>query len=287
MTPTLTDRDRLARNRARARAIGFERALHDRAVREVQERLSEVNRPFTAPAVVTGAPGIWADALPGARVVAETDRLDLAPGAHDCVVHAMALHWADDPVGQLVQCRLALRPDGLFLALFPGGRTLHELRSVLAEAESRLSGGLAPRVAPMADLRDLGGLLQRAGFAMPVADATRLDLTYPGLRALLRDLRHAGEGNALASRDPRPLSRPLLRLAERLYAEHFPAPGGRIAATVDLVALTGWAPAAGQPQPLRPGSATHRLAEALGVPETSAGEPAAPEADRRIPPGRD
>ena len=283
MTPTLTDHDRLARNRARARAMGFERALHDRAIDEVQERLNEVNRAFTAPAVVTGMPEFWSRALPGATMVADHDRLDLAPGAHDCVIHGIALHWADDPVGQLVQCRLALRPDGLFLALFPGGRTLNELRTVLAEAESRLAGGLAPRVAPMAELRDLGGLLQRAGFAMPVADATRLDLTYPSLRALLRDLRRSGEGNALASRDPRPMSRAVLRLAEELYAEHFPAPGGRIAATLDLVALTGWAPAADQPKPLRPGSASHRLAEVLGVAETTTGERALPEADRRRP----
>jgi ferrochelatase len=161
--PTLTDRDALARNRRRAGATAAD-FLHRAAQDEIQERLNEVNRTFTAPAIVAGH-DLWSGFLPGAARVADRDLLDLTPAAHDLVIHGLCLHWANDPVGQLIQSLRALRPDGLFIAAMFGGQTLHELRGALAEAESRLTGGLSPRVLPMAEIRDLGGLLQRAGFA--------------------------------------------------------------------------------------------------------------------------
>ncbi|MGY6411462.1 MAG: SAM-dependent methyltransferase [Alkalilacustris sp.] len=263
MTPRLTDRPALLRARARAaRAPAL--FLHAEAAVEVQERLNEVNRSFTRPAVVTGWPAAWDGVVPGARMVADDPVLALEEGAHDLIVHAMALHWADDPVGQLVQCRRALVPDGLLLAVLPGGRTLAELRAALAEAEAAVTGGLSPRVLPMAEIRDLGGLLQRAGLALPVADSLALPASYADPLALMRDLRAMGEGNALAGRLRRPTRRAVLLEAARRYAEAWPAPGGRVSATYELIFLTGWAPDAGQPQPLRPGSAKARLADALG-----------------------
>ncbi|MFO1176500.1 MAG: methyltransferase domain-containing protein, partial [Paracoccaceae bacterium] len=181
--PPLTDRAALTRLRDRARVRGPDLFLHEAAAAEIEERLSEVNRRFTEPAVVTGFPEIWQSRLPGATLVADDEVLALAPGAHDLVIHAMALHWANDPVGQIIQSARALRPDGLFLAVLPGGRTLAELRACLAEAESRLTGGLSPRVLPMGEIRDLGALLSRAGLALPVADAVTLTASY-------RDLSH-------------------------------------------------------------------------------------------------
>lgn len=278
MTPMLTDRARLAANRARVRP-GPALDLHVAARDEIEQRLAAVNRAFTARAVVTPFPEVWRPAFPDARFTGDDAVLDLEPGAHDLIIHAMALHWSDDPVGQLVQCRRALRPDGLFLCATPGGRTLHELRAVLAEAESRLRGGIAPRVAPMAEIRDLGALLQRAGFALPVADSETTTVTYASARHLMRDLRAMGEGNALAARERAPLPRAVVALADRLYSEHFPAKGGRIAATLEIIHLAGWAPDESQPKPFRPGSAAQRLAEALGTDEHPAGEQAAPRAD--------
>ena len=264
--PGLTDRTALLRNRARA-AGKDAMFLHDLAAAEIKERLTEVNRRFTSPAVVTGFSDLWRNLLPGAVVVADTPTLALTPGAHDLVIHAMALHWADDPVGQLVQCRHALRPDGLFLGVLMGGQTLAGLRAALAEAEVALTGGLSPRVLPMADIRDLGALMQRAGFALPVADGTSHAVDYASMWHLMRDLRAMGEGNALAARHRRPAPRALFDEAARRYAAEWPAPGGRVRAGFEMVFLTGWAPAPDQPQPLRPGSARQRLADALGTEE--------------------
>lgn len=275
--PSLTDRRALAAHRARARRAPAA-FLHEEARVEVQERLRDVNRTFTAPAIVTGHPELWQGLLPGARLVPDEAVLALDPGAHDLVIHAMALHWAEDPVGQLIQARRALRPDGLFLGLGFGGRTLAELRAVLAEAEARVLGGLSPRVAPMGELRDLGGLLQRAGFALPVADALSLPVRYRDAYALMRDLRAMGEGNALAQRDRRPAPRALFDEAARLYRASYPD-GDGVRATFEIVVLTGWAPDDSQPRPLRPGSAQARLAEALGTEESPAGEVATPRRD--------
>ena len=263
--PEIADRTALARNRRRAEAAPF---LHLEARDELQERLSEVNRRFTAPAIITGLGGFWGDFLPGAKIVADDPVLALEEGAHDLVLHAMALHWAADPVGQLVQARRALRPDGLFLGVLFGGQTLAELRAALAQAEAELTGGLSPRVLPMAEIRDLGALLQRAGFALPVADALPLRADYRDLRHLATDLRAMGEGNALAARHRRPPARTLFDRAEALLRAHHTAPNDRIRISYDLIFLAGWAPDDSQPRPLRPGSATARLADALGTRET-------------------
>ncbi len=262
---SLTDRAALTRNRARARRGDAALFLHEAAAAEIKERLTLVNRRFTKPAIVTAFPEIWANLLPETAVVADTDTLELRPGAHDLVVHGMALHWANDPVGQLIQCFRALKPDGLFLAALPGGRSLHELRASLAEAESRLTGGLSPRVLPMGEIRDLGGLLLRAGFALPVADSVCLNASYRDLFHLGRDLRAMGEGNALALRRRRPSPRRLFAEAAQTYATNYPAADARIAATFELIFLTGWSPDPSQQQPLKPGSARARLADALNA----------------------
>ncbi|MDT8857646.1 methyltransferase domain-containing protein [Paracoccaceae bacterium Fryx2] len=262
--PTLTDRPALARNRARAlRDPAL--FLHDEVAAEMQERLIEVNRTFTAPAVVTAFPQIWAALWPQARIVADDEVLDLAPGAHDLVIDALTLHWANDPVGQLVQCRRALAPDGLFLGAAFGGQTLHELRTSLAAAEVAVTGGLSPRVLPMGEIRDLGGLLQRAGFALPVADSLTRQVSYRDAAHLMADLRAMGEANALAARPRHPTRRSILTETARRYADLHGTPDGRIPATFEIIFLTGWAPHSSQQQPLRPGSAVQSLAEALGA----------------------
>ena len=173
----------------------------------------------------------------------------------------------DDPIGQLVQARRALQPDGLFLGVLFGGQTLAELRAVLAQAESELRGGLSARILPMAEIRDLGAALQRAGFALPVADSLRQNVAYRDLNTLFSDLRAMGERNALAARPRQLTPRALFSKARRLYAGSFATPDGACMAGFELIFLSGWAPSADQPKPLRPGSATSRLADALGATE--------------------
>lgn len=226
-----------------------------------------VNRSFTDIAVVTPFPRIWDEAFAGARMVGDDDVLALPETSCDLVVHAMALHWANDPVGQLIQCRRALRPDGLLLAICLGGQTLSELRAVLAQAEAEVTGGLSPRIAPMGEIRDLGALLQRAGLALPVADNLSLTAEYRDLFHLMHDLRAMGETNALSARLRRPTRRAVFDRAAALYTEQHSTPEGRLPATFELICLTGWAPDESQPKPLRPGSAQMRLAAALGSEE--------------------
>lgn len=262
-TPRLTDRAALIRNRARAmRAPAL--FLQEEAASEIKDRLQLVNRAFTKPAIVTGLPGVWRHVMPDARIVADDEVLSLDEGAHDLVIHAMSLHWSNDPVGQLIQARRALRPDGLCLVSLFGGLTLHELRSALAEAEARITGGLSPRILPMAEIRDLGGLLQRAGLALPVADSISLSVSYADPFALMRDLRAMGETNALDARLRHPTRRAVLNEAARIYADQHADSTGRIPATFELIFLSGWSPDDSQPKPLRPGSAQARLADALG-----------------------
>ncbi|MCI2400084.1 SAM-dependent methyltransferase [Aliiroseovarius subalbicans] len=263
--PKLTDRDQLARNRARATPRGM--FLQEDAADEVQDRLTEVNRTFTNPAVVTGFPHFWANFFPDAKIVHDDEVLDLEPQAHDLVIHGLSLHWANDPVGQLIQCRRALRADGLFLGVMFGGQTLSELRGILSEAEVALTGGLSPRIAPMGEIRDLGALLQRAGFALPVADSALRNVSYENAMSLMHDLRAMGEANALAQRRRHMTPRAMFRDVADRYAAHFGA-DGRIPATFEMIFLTGWAPDESQQKPLRPGSAAARLADALGTDET-------------------
>lgn len=264
--PRLTDRTALSLHRARARRDAL--FLHEAAVEDAQDRLAMVNRTFTDVAIVTPFPEVWAPHFPRARFVTDAETLDLSEAAQDLVIHALCLQWADDPIGQLIQCRRALRPDGLCLAVTLGGQTLHQLRAALGQAEAEVTGGLSPRVAPMGEIRDLGALIQRAGLALPVADSAPLTASYQTALHLMRDLRAMGESNALAGRLRHPTRRAVLLRAAEIYAEAFALPDGRLPATFELITLTGWAPDESQQKPLRPGSAAHRLADALNTSET-------------------
>lgn len=264
--PEIFDQSALQMRRARAafRPVDF---LHEEAAGHCLERLLEVNRTFTKPAIIGPKSSFWRELLKldGESTVCRPDRerIDLEPDTHDLAIHALSLHNNNDPVGQLIQMRHALRTDGLMLCCLFGGRSLHELRSCLAEAEIAVSGGLSPRVSPMGELRDLGGLLQRAGFALPVADVVSLKVTYANLSTLMADLRGMAETNILQARVRHTTSRKLFERAEAIYREQFSDADGRLVATVELVFLTGWKPGAGQQQPLKPGSATMRLVDAL------------------------
>ena len=264
--PPLFDRTALSRNRTRAEKNAL--FLHYAALDEVQDRLSMVNRTFRNCAIVTSYPDVWSSAFPNAVFVTDNDTLSLDTACYDLVVHAMCLHWANDPVGQVIQCRRALVDDGLFLSVCLGGATLTELRAVLMDAESQVSGGLSPRVCPMAEIKDLGSVLQRAGLNLPVADSVDLTAEYQDIYHLMRDLRAMGEGNAMTGRLRRFTSKSVFERANRLYKDRFSLSSGRLPATFQLVCLTGWAPDDSQPKPLRPGSASASLAEALGTSET-------------------
>lgn len=207
-----------------------------------------------------------------AGIVGDMECLPLREASLDLAVSALALHWATDIPGVLAQIRRALKPDGLFVANLLGGETLHELRECLTVAEVDVTGGASPRVAPFAELRELGALLQRAGFALPVVDQDRLTVRYDNALDLMRDLRAMGATNALVERSRKPMRRQVLFRAATLYAERFADADGRIRASFDIVSLSGWAPHQSQQQPLQPGSARTRLADALGVSEHAAGE---------------
>ncbi|HUF56094.1 MAG TPA: methyltransferase domain-containing protein [Thermohalobaculum sp.] len=297
--PDLFDTDLAARRRDRAMTLGY-RGGADFLMREtaaiVAERLADIARSF--PRVVllgTGAGAVAeavrpdgaglvqldpspamaaaaAEACPGAETrVVRGEHLDLGEAAFDLALSVLTLHQVNDPVGQLVQLRRALKPDGLMIAALFGGQTLTELRASLAEAEAEVCGGLSPRVAPMGEIRDLGGLVARAGLAMPVADVERLTVSYESPLHLMRELRAMGEGNAMTARRRQPMRRDMLARAAEIYAGHFAEPSGRVRATFEIVFLAGWAPGPDQPVPKRPGSAKARLADALGTTEISTG----------------
>ncbi|MGB0085921.1 MAG: methyltransferase domain-containing protein [Rhodomicrobiaceae bacterium] len=204
---------------------------------------------------------------PPPKVRADEELLPFRDGAFDLIVSALSLQFVNDLPGALVQIRRALRPDGLFLGAVLGGLTLSELREAFMQAELELDGGASPRIAPMADIRDFGGLLQRAGFALPVADADSVTVTYDSPLALMLDLRAMGAGNVLTERSKRPLRRATLYRAVEIYADHFSAGGGRVKASFEIIHLAGWSPHESQQKPLKPGSAAARLADALGVEE--------------------
>ncbi|MBY8974662.1 methyltransferase domain-containing protein [Rhodobacteraceae bacterium NNCM2] len=294
-TPTLFDPALIAQRRDRALCLGFDKGadfLHRAAGASLLDRLGDVPRDFPrlclAGAATGAVPEMLAEragadetllierspamAARSGAVLLEGETLPVPQGRFDLAVSSMLLHQVNDPVGHLIQMRRALKPDGLFLAALPGGQTLHELRAALAEAEAEVTGGLSPRVSPMGEIRDLGGLLQRAGFTMPVADCERLTVTYRSPLHLMRDLRAMGETNALAARMRAPMRRALLNRACEIYERSFPADGGGIRATFEMVFLTGWSPGPDQPEPLRPGSAKTRLADALGTFEIPAGD---------------
>ena len=296
------DRRLVRRHRDRAAAT---LDAHDFLFREVAERLvdrlDDVTRKFPLaldlgcrggeiPGALRGRGGIHtlvqcdlstvmaqrAAANGCATLAADEELLPFAPASFDLVISNLSLHWVNDLPGCLLQVRQCLKPDGLFLAAMLGGDTLHELRQALIEAELAAAGGASPRVSPFADLRDAGGLLQRAGFALPVIDGDRLTVRYPDLLKLMHDLRGMGEGNAVRERARRSLHPALAARADEIYRRRFGDSDGRLAATFQIIYLTAWAQAAGQQRALTPGSARTRLAEALGTIEVSAGDKARP-----------
>jgi len=271
---------RLHRQRAAATVHNVADILRDAADR-LLDRLDDTTRRFTR-ALDVGGRGIVAPLLRargidtisldpsprmaalngGAVVAAEADFLPFVADSFDLVVASLSLHWINDLPGALIQLRRVLRPDGLFLASLPALGTLAALRSALTETESALTGGASPRISPFPDLADCAALLQRAGFALPVADAEDITLLYADPLALLHDLRHAGEANAVALRDRRTPPRALFPAA--LAA--LPQQDGRFVARLRLATMTGWAPADTQPKPLRPGSGDISLADFLSRP---------------------
>ena len=216
----------------------------------------------------------FAGSAGGPALVADEEALPFAPKSFDLVLSAMDLHWVNDLPGTLVQIQRILRPDGLLLGAMLGGATLWQLRQALTAAESEVEGGLSPRVSPFADLREAAGLLQRAGFAMPVADSESIDVEYESALALMRDLAAMGESNLVAERRRGFSRRATLVRAAEIYDGRFARPSGRVVASFEVLFLHGWAPHASQPKPLRPGSAAQRLAAALGTMELSTGEKA-------------
>ncbi|PPC88548.1 MAG: SAM-dependent methyltransferase [Hyphomicrobium sp.] len=208
----------------------------------------------------------------GPIVRADEEALPFAAESLDLIVSGLSLHLVNDLPGSLVQIRRALKPDGLFLGALLGGETLKELREAWLIAEDEVMGGASPRVAPFADVKDLGGLLQRAGFALPVADSDVVTVRYATALDLMRDIKGMGASNMLTARRRVPVTRRLLLRAADVYSERFSEADGRVPATFEIITLTAWAPHDNQQKPLAPGSATMRLADALGVNEQPAGE---------------
>jgi SAM-dependent methyltransferase len=239
------------------------------AVRRQMAREKKIGRIVAVDAIATERP--TDDAL---KVVSDEEALPFKDASLDLVVSALALHFVNDLPGTLIQIRRALKPDGLLLAALIGGDTLHELRQAFAAAEAELEDGISPHVAPFADVREMGMLLQRAGFALPVADVEQLTVRYGSPFALMHDLRRMGATNVLNERRRTPLRRASLMRMAQIYAERFADADGKVRATFEIVWLSGWAPHGSQQQPRAPGSAERRLADALGTREMPAGDKA-------------
>jgi SAM-dependent methyltransferase len=294
-TPTIFDRKLLRARQRRARALGPATFLIDRVAEELGERLTAVLRQFDrtvdlgtptdavrrvlatsgkAATIVAAEPAVMRAEASSLCVVADEEASPFAEGSLDLVVSALALQFVNDLPGTLIQIRRALKPDGLLLAALIGGDSLRELREAFAEAESEVEGGISPRVSPFADIRDLGALLQRAGFALPVVDSDRLTVRYDSAIALMQDLRCMGATNVLNERRRTPLRRATLQRMLEIYSQRFADADGRLRASFEIVWLSGWAPHESQQKPLKPGSATQRLADVLGTREISTGEKA-------------
>jgi len=295
--PIIFDRALIRRRRDRAAARFDEYDfLKVEAADRLADRLLDLKRDFTTVLELGAHTGLLARVWPvglakpwlahadlspsmatraaghGPALACDEEALPFAEASLDAILSCLSLHWVNDLPGALVQIRRALAPDGLFLASVLGGDTLVELREVLSAAELEVTGGVSPRVSPFADIPDLGGLLQRAGFALPVVDSDVLTVTYDNLFALMADLRGMGESNAVMERHKLPTRRDVLMRAAELYQQRFADSDGRIPATFRILTMTGWAPDASQQKPLRPGSAQNRLADAVGGVETSAGD---------------
>ena len=291
-SPIIFDRDLLIRRRARAAALGPATFLLDRVAADLADRVSAVLRKFDLAADL-GTPGdavrrvlanvvgtmVAVDVCPmlgtdkaSLMVAADLEALPIRDGVLDLAVSALALQFVNDLPGTMAQIRHALKPDGLFLAALVGGQSLAELREAFAAAEAEIEGGISPHVAPFVDVRELGALLQRADFALPVTDVDRFIVRYASPLALMHDLRRMGATNSLTQRRHVPLRRATLRRMMEIYGERFADADGRVRATFEIVWLSGWAPHENQQRPLSPGSAKMRLADALGTREASAGE---------------
>jgi NADH dehydrogenase [ubiquinone] 1 alpha subcomplex assembly factor 5 len=303
MTDDILVFDRSAVRAHRERAASLPRAdrfLRDEIQARLVDRLNDIKPRFDRALDLGGGDGGLARLMaeagrtqhlvsldPAARfarglpncVIGEEEALPFAPGSFDLAISTLGLHWTNDLPGALWQICRVLRPDGLLLAALFGGETLWELREALTLAEIEITSGAAPRVSPFADPREAGSLLQRAGFALPVIDTELLTVTYPDALALMRELRALGETNALRHRARTFTRRAVLLRAAAIYADRFGDAAGRIPASFQIITLTGWAPAADQPRPLRPGSAKTRLADALGTVEHKTGEAARPGRD--------
>jgi SAM-dependent methyltransferase len=275
--PVIFDRKLLRARRARAAKLGTATFLIERTAADLGDRLDAVLRRFDLAADI-GTPTeavrrvLMQRVGRVAEIVADEEALPFRDGSLDLAVSVLGLQFVNDLPGALVQVRRALKPDGLFMAALIGGDSLHELREAFAAAEAETEGGVSPRGAPFADLRNLGALLQRAGFALPVTDVDRLTVRYASPLALMHDLRRMGAANALVERRRTPLRRATLRRMVEIYAERFADADGRLRATFEIVWLSGWAPHPSQQKPLAPGSARTRLADALGTTEISTGE---------------
>ena len=295
--PEIFDRKLLLRRQKRFAAMA---PAHDflltRVAEDFTERLALVRREFGSAASIGAYHGVVSRKLrqlasigsvvdvcavpellaqcDGPRILAEDDALPFLDGCLDLVVSGLSLQFVNDIPGTFVQIHRALKPDGLMLAALLGGDTLKELREAWLVAEEEITGGASPRVAPFADVRDLGGLLQRAGFALPVADSDVVRVTYATPLALMQDVQRMGASNMLRERRRAPVTRRLLLRAAEVYAERFAMPGGRVPATFEIITLTAWVPHESQQKPLAPGSAKTRLSAALGVSEYGAGEAA-------------
>lgn len=293
----LFDRGLLRRRRSRfARELSQHEFLLSRVATEIAERIEAILRDFplaldlgaydgvlgrTVGALPSVGKMIYAESAPALAalcprpsVVCDEDLLPFKDASLNLVVSGLSLHRVNDLPGALIQIRHALRPDGLFIGAALGSRSLLELRHALIKAEAELEGGASPRVAPFADLREYGALLQRAGFALPVTDADLLTVIYPTPRDLMREIRAMGGGNVMAERRKEPLARGTLERAEEIYRTRHGTPEGRITASFEIVYLSGWVPHESQQKPLAPGSAAQRLADVLGTKERSAGDKA-------------
>lgn len=251
--------DPLQRRRARMRAYGCfpedTRFLHDWATRQIDDRLKDVRRIFSHSLFLP--PPILTDDM-------DHEILQAEPDAHDLITANLWLHTINDLPGMLVQIRRALKPDGLFIGAMLGGETLYELRDALQLAEMEITGGVSPRVSPFADKPEMAALMQRAGFSLPVVDSEIITVTYPTLTKLMHDLRGMGETNILAQRTRKFSPRTLFPTAEKFYHHNHSEPEGTLRASFEIIFLLGWAPHESQQKPLKPGSATARLADILG-----------------------
>lgn len=273
--------DRVRHRQHRRRFTGgpdfLRRAIEERLL----DRLDDIKRPLGRVLVLGSQDGglagalrrrpgvervVTADELPPADVLLDEELLPFRAESFQTVLSAMSLHWVNDLPGLLAQIRQCLTPDGLLLAAFPGGETLHELRAALLSAELEVTGGAGLRLLPMIDVRDAGALLQRAGFALPVADVERLTVRYSEPLRLLLDLRAMGEAQALGEGARSPLTASVLDRLDAILRQRFADPDGKVRASFDIVSMTGWKPHASQPKPLRRGSGEVSLAKALGVP---------------------